>query len=143
MSGKSVLLVDDERDFAEALAARLERRGYRMEVVHDGQAAIDKVGGITFDAVILDLVMPGMSGLATLRRILEVDPDLQVILLTAHGTVQAGVDAVKLGASDFLQKPADLDQLLDKIQEAAKKKMILVEKHTAEEIADILGRRGW
>ncbi len=143
MSGKLVLLVDDERDFAELLAARLESRGYRTEVVDNGQEAIARVTEHTFDAVILDLVMPGMSGLDTLKRILAIDSDLQVILLSGYGTVQAGVDAVKLGASDFLEKPAELNQLLEKIQEAAKRKMILVEKRAADEISDILMRRGW
>ncbi len=143
MSGKSVLLVDDERDFIDALSSRLERRGFKMSVAYDGPSAIELVGKSTFDAVILDLVMPGMSGIETLERILEIDPDLQVVLLTAHGTVKAGVDALKTGASDFLQKPADLEELLEKIQEAAAKKMILVEKRTAEEIADILRRKGW
>jgi DNA-binding NtrC family response regulator len=143
MSGKSVLLVDDEQDFAEALAARLLRRKYRVDIALAGPAAIEKVEKGTYHAVVLDLVMPGMSGLETLERILAIDPDLQVILLTAHGTVKAGVDALKSGATDFLQKPANFDELLEKLQSAAEKKMILVEKRTAEEIAEILRTRGW
>lgn len=143
MSGKSVLLVDDEQDFAEALAARLIHRGYRVEVALSGPAAIEQVKKGTWHAVVLDLIMPGMGGLETLGHILSIDPDLQVILLTAHGTVKAGVDAVKSGATDFLQKPADFNELLEKLQTAAEKKMILIEKRTAEEIAEILRTRGW
>lgn len=143
MNGKSVLLVDDEADFAEALAARLTHRGYRVDVALSGAAAIELIGQRTYHAVVLDLVMPGMSGLDTLERVLGIDPDLQVILLTAHGTVKAGVDALKSGATDFLQKPADFGELLEKLQAAAEKKMILIEKRTAEEIAEILRRRGW
>jgi len=143
MSGKSVLLVDDEADFAEALSGRLQRRGYRVGIALNGLTAIEMVGHRSYDAVILDLMMPGMSGLETLERILEVDPDLQVILLTAHGSVRAGVDALKTGASDFMQKPAEFKELLAKLQDAADQKMILVEKRTAEEIAEILSKRGW
>jgi two-component system, OmpR family, response regulator len=143
MVGKNILLVDDEKDFSDTLAGRLSTRGFHVVAVYDGTAAIEKVKGSSFDAVILDMVMPGLSGLETLKRILKIDPDLQVILLTAHGTVKAGVDAVKSGATDFLQKPANLDDLMEKLQDAAAKKMILVEKRTGEEIADILRRRGW
>ena len=143
MNGKRVLLVDDEKDFIDALSARLSGRGLQTEVAYDGMTAVRMVKAAEYDAIVLDMVMPGMDGIETLKQVLEIDPDLQVILLTAHGTVQSGVEAVKEGAADYLQKPSPFADLLEKIQMAAAKKMLLVERRTESEIADILLRRGW
>ena len=143
MSGKRVLLVDDEKDFIDALSDRLAGRGLETDVAYDGMSAIELVRVNEYDAIVLDMVMPGMDGIETLKRVLEIDADLQVILLTAHGTVQTGVEAVKEGAADFLQKPSPLADILSRIQTAAAKKMLLVEKRTEAEISDILLRRGW
>jgi DNA-binding NtrC family response regulator len=143
MSGNRILLVDDERDFVDTLAARLEARGFKTDVVYTGEDAIEKVGERDYGAIILDVVMPGIDGIATLRRVLEINPELQVILLTGQGTVGLGVEAIKRGAADFLQKPADLDELLDKLQQAASKRMLFVEKNAEAEVAEILRRMGW
>ena len=143
MSGKRVLLVDDEKDFIDALSDRLAGRGLETDVAYDGMSAIELVRVNEYDAIVLDMVLPGMDGIETLKRVLEIDADLQVILLTAHGTVQSGVEAVKEGAADFLQKPSPLADILSRIQTAAAKKMLLVEKRTEAEISDILLRRGW
>lgn len=143
MTGDRVLLVDDEEDFTEALAKRLEGRGLKVTTAESGAAALEKIRARDFDTVVLDLAMPGMDGIETLRRIKAEDPDVQVILLTGHGTVPSGVEAMKLGAIDFLQKPATFDELLEKIKEAGAKKALLVEKRTEEQVDEILRGKGW
>ena len=143
MSGTRVLLVDDEELFVTALAKRMTKRGLSVHTAADGNAAVDLAREQAFDAIVLDLAMPGMDGIETLKKLLEINPDLQIILLTGHGSVQSGVEAMKHGAMDFLEKPADFQELLQKINEAAAKKMLLVERHAEEELDDILRKKGW
>jgi len=114
-----VLVVDDEEEFALATAQRLRRRGFESHVAHSGEAAIEILSSASFDVVILDLRMPGMDGLETLRTLRRLDPDLQVVFLTGHGTVASGIEGMQLGAADFLQKPADFDLLCNAINVAA------------------------
>lgn len=143
MSGTSVLLVDDEELFVTALAKRMAKRGFTVDTAPDGNAALDAVRQRSFDAIVLDLAMPGMDGIETLRKLLAINPDLQIILLTGHGSVQTGVDAMKHGAVDFLEKPADFHELLQKIEQAAAQKMLLIEKHAEEAVDEILRKKGW
>jgi DNA-binding NtrC family response regulator len=93
--------------------------------------------------VILDLAMPGLDGIATLKLLLAQNPDMQVILLTGHATLEKGVEAVKSGAIEFLEKPIDLDLLLGKIRDARKTGQQLREKRLAESLDDILRSKGW
>jgi len=143
MSGERVLLVDDEEVFVEALALRLQSRGLLVETAESGTVALEKAQEQSFDAVVLDLAMPGMDGLETLQRLREQNPDLQIILLTGHGTVQKGVEAMKLGALDFLEKPAEFKELLAKIEQASKKKTLLMQKRAGGEVAELLRKMGW
>lgn len=126
MPADRILLVDDEKDFIETLSERMEVRGMAVVTADNGYDAIEKAKKESFDAVILDLQMPGLNGIETLKRLLEIDPNLQVIMLTGHATVQKGVEAVKLGAADFLEKPTELSVLIDRIKEAKVKRMVLV-----------------
>jgi len=142
-SADRVLLVDDEEDFVESLAKRLDRRGLKVETSSSGEQAIERVRERSFDVIVLDLAMPGLDGIATLERLKQLDPDLQVILLTGHATVPRSVEAMKLGAADLLEKPTDFAELLQKIRDAGAKKAVLVEKRRAEEVAEILMTRGW
>jgi len=87
--------------------------------------------------------MPEMDGLETLRILKEKNPDLEVILLTGHATVKDSVEAIKMGALDLLEKPADLDTLTEKIKDAQTKKMVLVEKKNEQAIRDIIASKGW
>jgi FixJ family two-component response regulator len=87
--------------------------------------------------------MPGMDGIETLRQLLSVNPDLQVIMLTGHATLQKGIEAVKLGAVDFLEKPADIKLLIEKIKEAKIKTMALTQEQSEESIRRILRTKGW
>jgi len=143
MDKDRVLLVDDEEEFVRALAKRLGARGLNVEVSGDGESAVEKVKQRDFDVIVLDLAMPGIDGLETLKRLREVNPDLQIVLLTGHGSIKSGVEAMKEGAVDFLEKPAEFSELLAKIREASAKRMLLVEKRREEQVKDILRDRGW
>ena len=138
-----ILLVDDEDQFVVALSKRLKARGLTVEAADGGEAALELLERREFDAIVLDLAMPGMDGIQTLERVLQIDPDAQVILLTGHGSVQAARDAMRAGAADFLEKPADFSELMQKIRAAITKKMQLSNQHTEDQIADILRKKGW
>ncbi len=138
-----VLLVDDEKEFTDVLSERMSSRGVEVDVAATGMEAIERIQKKSYDAIILDLVMPGMDGIETCRRLLEQNPDLQVILLSGHATVEKGVEATRLGALDFLEKPADLQKLMERIESAKARKMLLVQKRSEEKIRDILKSKGW
>lgn len=121
-----VLLVDDEEQFVSALSARLQLRGLKVEAVSNGKEALALVEKKAFDAIVLDLVMPGINGIDILRRMKTFEPGLQIIMLTGHGTVTAGVEAMKSGALDFLVKPFDLNALLARIATAKSNRMLLI-----------------
>lgn len=126
-----VLLVDDEPDFVEALAARMETRGWVVETAGSGPEALEKAENPEFDAILLDLSMPGMDGIETLRRILELDPLHQVIIVTGQATLEKGMEAIQAGALDVLEKPVPLAVLMDKVQEAARRKRRMAETRPA------------
>ncbi|OGQ98897.1 MAG: two-component system response regulator [Deltaproteobacteria bacterium RIFOXYD12_FULL_57_12] len=121
-----ILLVDDEEQFVSTLSARLQLRGLKVEAAGNGMDAMRLVGKKVFDAIVLDLIMPGIDGIETLRRMKAFDPGLQIIMLTGRGTVTAGVEAMKAGALDFLIKPLDLNTLLAKIGTAKSNRMLLI-----------------
>jgi DNA-binding NtrC family response regulator len=143
MSDDRILLVDDEDEFTRILSERLASRGLSVEVAESGSAALEKVRAGHYDVVLLDMVMPLMDGLETLERLKAERPELQVILLTGYATVEKGVQAIKLGAADFLEKPADIDRLMEKIRAAKVKKTLLVEKKYRDRIRQILEEKGW
>jgi DNA-binding NtrC family response regulator len=137
------LLVDDEEQFLDALTQRLEARGLKVKAVTSGEDAVNQVEDHNFDAIIVDLAMPGIDGIETLKRIKDKRPDLEIIMLTGHATVKSGIEAMKLGADDFLEKPVDLNVLLEKIGEAKNKRMLVVEKGRQEEVKKILKSKTW
>ncbi|KPK46068.1 MAG: chemotaxis protein CheY [Nitrospira bacterium SM23_35] len=139
----NVLVVDDEEQFLKVFSQRLEGRGVKVDTSSTGEEALKKVHDKEFDAIVLDMVMPGMSGMEALKRIRAENPDVQIIILTGHGTVEKGVEAMKSGAVDFLEKPADLNKIMEKIAEAKHKKIVLVEKKHEEHVKEILQSKGW
>jgi DNA-binding NtrC family response regulator len=143
MTEEKVLLVDDDSEFTEVLSERMEARGVGVDTAASGPEALEKVKDKSYDAIILDLAMPGMDGIETLRRLLEDHPDLQIVLLTGHATLEKGVEAIKLGAMDFLEKPAEIEKLLEKIRTAKANRMVLVEKQAEEKLKSILKTKGW
>ncbi len=138
-----VLLVDDEQDFVEVLAERLRTRGLTVDTAVTGLTAVVKAEETRFDAIVLDMAMPGMDGIETLERLLELNPDLQVILLTGRATLEQAVTAIKLGALDLLEKPAELDTLVKKIEDAARRRWSIEEKRIEEKVDDIIRKKGW
>jgi len=140
---EKVLLVDDENEFVETLAERMRTRGMEVSTSNSGADALQLVDDEDFDVVVLDLKMPGIDGLDALQRIKRRRPDIQVVLLTGHATVEKGVEAIKLGALEFLEKPVDLASLTDAIHKAKATKMVLVEKETEERIKEILHHKSW
>src|SRR3990172_4389980 len=138
MFKEKVLLIDDEENFTTALSERMEARGVKAVTASNGSQALELVENENFDAIILDMIMPGMDGIETLKRLLEKNPDLQIILLTGHATVQKGIEALKLGAADFIEKPAGVQQLIQKVKDAKAKRIAITNKRNEEMLTDIL-----
>lgn len=140
---EKILLVDDEAEFLKTLSERMRARGMDVSTSASAQEALAKVEEGAYDAVVLDLQMPGMDGLEALRILKERDPKLQVILLTGHATVEKGVEAMKRGALDLLEKPANIETLRKKIQEASTRRLVLVSAEAEDKIKDIIASKGW
>ena len=140
---EKVLIIDDEQEFTEALAERMTNRGMDVSTSSSAIEGLQSVEEKSFDVVVLDLQMPEMDGIETLKILKKKNPELQVILLTGHATVEKGIEAMKLGAMDLLEKPADLTTLTEKIKKAQAKRIILVEKKTEKRIKEIMETRGW
>jgi two-component system response regulator AtoC len=107
----TILIVDDERTLARAVRAFLQEAGYEAEVAGDAEQALGMLETLRPDVVFSDVRLPGMNGIELLRRIREFDPALPVVIMTAYGTIEGAVEAVKLGAFDYLKKPVDLEEL--------------------------------
>jgi len=114
-----VLLVDDEVEFLEPIATRLARRGLECTSVTSGDQALATLATTAFDCAIVDVRMPGMDGLELLRRVRRGWPQLNVVLLTGHASIELGVKGMELGAFEYLLKPIELDELLDTVRRAA------------------------
>jgi DNA-binding NtrC family response regulator len=140
---EKVLLVDDEADFLDTLSERMRDRGMDVSTTTSAEDALKKLDAESYDAIVLDLMMPEMDGLELLKAIKKKKPELQVILLTGYATVGKGIEAMKLGAVDFLEKPADLKVLTEKIKEAQANKMVIVEKQVEEKMKNIIRVKGW
>jgi DNA-binding NtrC family response regulator len=117
-----VLIVDDEPDFREILVKRLRMRNLEAIPAAGGREALERLIDEPFDAVVLDMHMPGMCGMETLREIKKVAPSVEVIILTGVAELQLAVQGMELGAFDYLLKPTDVDELLYKIEDASKRK---------------------
>jgi len=120
----NLLLVDDEERFLSTTKKLLEKRGYSVETAPNGMEALEKLKQHHIQVVILDVKMPGMDGLATLKIIKRDFPLIEVIMLTGHATVASAVEGVKLGAADYLMKPTDIDDISIKIEEALERRNI-------------------
>jgi len=123
-----IMLVDDEERFLDTTKKLLARKGYDVLTAASGQEALEKLKSHTIHVVILDVKMPGMDGVTVLKEIKRNHPLVEVIMLTGHATVESAVQGLKSGAFDYLIKPADMDELLSKAQEAFGKRLELEEK---------------
>ncbi|NDY56859.1 response regulator [Desulfovibrio sulfodismutans] len=124
MSECRVLLVDDEDAYVETLAKRLTRRGLTVYTADRGEKALAILDEHPVDVVILDVKMPGMDGIETLTRIKKSHASVEVIMLTGHANVDAAIRGMEQGAFDYLMKPAEMDDLFYKIQDAQKKRRL-------------------
>jgi len=136
-----VLLVDDEEKFLDVFSQRLGTRGVDADTATSGEEALTKIKNKNVDVIILDVMMPGLGGVETLKRIKKENPEVQIIMLTGQGTIDKAVTALKEGAIDFLEKPADIEKLLEKIESARQKKTLLVMKNVEEKVKGLLRRR--
>jgi len=118
-----VLLVDDEAEFLRSVTPALRRRGMEVSTAGSGQEGLDVLAETVVDVVVLDMKMPGMSGMQALKAIKKEWPLVEVVVLTGHPSLETAVEAVKNGAYDFLMKPADVEAVTEKIREAFRKKM--------------------
>ena len=138
-----VLLVDDEKEFVDSLCQRLELRGFDVKTTYSGDDALSLLQQEDVDIVILDVLMPGKDGIATLEEIKKLKPLLHVIMLTGNATVETAIDGMKLGAYDYLMKPTETEELVKKITAAYRLKKDHDERIRQAEIENIIKRRGW
>ncbi|MBW2175889.1 MAG: response regulator [Deltaproteobacteria bacterium] len=139
---EKVLLVDDEEDFLEAMSERMRARDMEVTTASSAKEAFEKMESETFDAIILDFQMPEMDGMEALKSIKAKRPESQIILLTGYATVEKGVEAMKIGAADFLEKPVDLELLSQKIKQAKAEKLLIVTKQQEKKVMDIIKKYG-
>lgn len=137
-----ILLIDDEQGFVETFAKRLTKRGYDVTFTLDGESGLATLDEKTIDVVILDVKMPGMDGIETLQAIKATHPLVEVIMLTGHATVENAIDGMKNGAFDYLMKPCEMGELIDKVTEATGKKEAHEHKILEARARHIALRRG-
>lgn len=113
-----LLIADDEQEFASTLVTRLKLRNFEVTMVNSGLDALDEIDKNTPDVLLLDLKMPDLDGLEVLARLRENHPKLKVIILTGHGSFEAGKEGMELGAYDYIMKPVDLNKLIEVVQQA-------------------------
>ena len=119
-----VLVVDDQRNMRTTLSLMLQEAGYEVSDAHDGQAACDRVAADSYDLVLTDLKMGSMDGMQVLRHVKEIAPLTEVIVMTAFGTIESAVEAIRLGAHDYIQKPFSGQELLVKVNKALEKRRL-------------------
>lgn len=124
MTQMKLLLVDDETDFLNTLLKRMQRRNVDVQGVGSGESALSWLKTHAADVVILDVRMPGMDGVETLRAIKKRYPLMEVIMLTGHASMEVAIEGMEMGAFDYLMKPMDMDDLIYKAEDAFKKKTI-------------------
>ena len=134
MQKGKILLVDDEIAFTTSMAKLLRVRGYQVTTASSGKQAIHLMEGENFDVVVLDLKMPGMDGIATLNEIKKLKLHTETLILTGHGSIDSALEAIKLGAYDYLTKPCEIDELVAKIEGAWEKKDDKEKKDIEEKI---------
>ena len=129
MTEPFIMLVDDEVSFVETMAKRLAKRHIKTIKAYSGEDGLEALrANPTLDVIVLDVKMPGMGGIETLKKIKNESPQVEVIMLTGHATVDSAIGGIKLGAYDYLMKPCDIEELTGKVKKAAKRKQAHEEK---------------
>jgi len=124
VSDINCLLVDDEDEFLDIMLKRMRKRRLNVQGARSGQEALDILDDSSIDVIALDVKMPGMDGLTTLKEIKRRFPNIEVIMLTGHANIEVAIKGMELGAFDYLMKPMNIDELVFKIQDAYKKKTL-------------------
>ncbi len=138
-----LMLVDDEAPFLETMVKRLEKRKVNVKTALNAQSALETLKqNSDIDVIILDVKMPGMDGIETLEKIKADYPLVEVLMLTAHATVESAIQGMKLGAFDYLMKPCDMDELMSKVQEATLKKRDHEEKIRVAKVKEAMTKYG-
>jgi two-component system, OmpR family, response regulator VicR len=141
MAAATVLLVDDEIPFVETMSKRLTKRNIDIIAAYSGEEALGRLKKhIDIEVVLLDVKMPGMDGIDTLKAIKKEYPLIEVIMLTGHATVESAIDGMKQGAFDYLMKPCEIENLIAKVEEAASKKRQHEDKIIEARMKEITGR---
>ena len=140
MESFNVLLVDDEAEFLDTLVKRIKKRDVNVTGVESGEKALAFLGEQPVDVVVLDVRMPGMDGIETLRELKKRHPLVEVIMLTGHASLEVAIEGMELGAFDYLMKPIDIDELLYKLEDAYKKRTIQAQKIQA--MKEVSGSKG-
>jgi len=139
MTAPFILLVDDEISFVEIMSKRLDKRNIETISAFSGEECLETLKTHqTLDVIVLDVKMPGMDGIETLKNIKKASPLIEVIMLTGHATIELGINGMKLGAYDFLTKPCEIEELVSKIEAATKKKREHEEKIKDAERKELL-----
>lgn len=123
-----VLLVDDEERFTSTLSKRLTERGLNVLTASSGMQAVQLVEEHSFDVIILDVKMPGMDGVETLREVKKIQPLAEVIMLTGHASVDSAIEGIRFGAYEYLMKPCEIEELMTKVKDAYAKKVLREEE---------------
>ena len=124
MKDARILLVDDEAVFANNMSKLLSRRGYQVTAVNSGDEALRALMDTPFDVMVLDLKMPGMDGIATMHEMKKLGLFTEVLILTGHGSIDTALEAIQIGAYDYVTKPCEIAELVSKIEAAFERKTI-------------------
>ena len=125
-----ILIIDDEKAICNTLKEILEYEKYEVDIANDGMEGIRKIQSSNFDLVLCDIKMPKMDGLEVLTKIQEIKPEIPVVMISGHGTIETAVDAIRKGAFDYISKPPDLNRLLVTVRNALDKSSLITETKT-------------
>ncbi|HHF52265.1 MAG TPA: sigma-54-dependent Fis family transcriptional regulator, partial [Candidatus Aminicenantes bacterium] len=124
MKGKNILIIDDESGIRSSLKGIFEDEGYNVKTTSTGEKGLDYVKNESYDLILLDIWLPEMNGIEVLKKIKNIDENIQVVMITGHGSVEAAVKSTKLGAYDFLEKPLSLEKVVLTAKNALKQKSL-------------------
>jgi DNA-binding NtrC family response regulator len=139
--GASILVVDDEEIMREILETLLTREGYQVRLVSSGEEGLELARTHTFDAAIVDVMMPGLDGIATLQELRKLDDDLPVLMITAFASVETAISAMKLGAFDYITKPFKNDEVLVVVRNAVERRQLVAENTALKQTLQAQYRR--
>lgn len=125
-----ILVIDDERSIRNTLKDILEYEKYQVDLAEDGLKGIEKVKNAEYDIILCDIKMPGIDGIETLEKLVEITPDTPVVMISGHGNIDTAVESIKKGAFDYIEKPLDLNRLLITIRNAMDKSTLVTETKT-------------